>query len=285
MDSNEKKNQIADDCGCGCESTECSYPDFKPSSFLRQGGDSNKDFNSVNSCEFSNIQGYLKKPIIPGKCNLKWKIGKSFARGTGAVLFYVNDIACKSNAAAARISKLRNEEDTKKFRRDVEARYILSCQCKTIRITNIIDAFICKKNKNEKFGVSISDLYFGDAIEYVKSLPSRALMERFLTQLDTQLRVLVASMHKCSIAHRDMHAGNVLVRNSPDLEIVLTDFESAVGTYWGHDDQVISAYKNSDRIGVEDIVSELQKIIDCLCGPDDVELCLKNLESDSGITD
>jgi serine/threonine protein kinase len=174
-----------------------------------------------------------------------------------------------SHEHVARISQLRNRIDHRNFVRDVHARYLLSCRCKTIPITGLIDAFVCTSSSNT-YGVTITDRYDGTPVHHLLSLRSNRQRKLFVVDLGVQLTQIVSKMHACGIVHRDLHQGNILIRRarlvSPVLRIVLTDFESAGGAYFGTSDREFTAYTFSDVSAVREIIAELETICHYLDG-------------------
>lgn len=243
--------------------------DQAPQSFLSTvNTDNNMDrslFNSTNTCRYSGTEPIVI-PEIPRRCFTKWSVGTQLASGQGAVVFTVNGIArdgqLRPIQKVARISQFRNKRDRRNFVRDVQARYLLSCRCKSIPITGLLDAFICTTT-SRAFGVTISDRYDGTLIHYLLSLHSDHRRRQFVEEVHTQLLAIVSTMHTCGIVHRDLHQGNVLVREPSDqsgLVIVLTDFESAGGHYFSTSSREFTSYRYSDVTAVRDIIVELETI-------------------------
>jgi hypothetical protein len=243
--------------------------DQAPQSFLSIMNTENTTmsmFNHMNTCRYSTMAKSIVIPEIPRRCFLKWSVGSQLASGQGAVVFTVNRIdgngQLKPIQKVARISQLRDKRDHRNFVRDVQARYLLSCKCKSIPITGLIDAFICTTTSTA-FGVTISDRYDGTIIHYLLSISSHQRRRQFVEEVNTTLVAIVSKMHSCGIVHRDLHQGNVLLRQptgSTGPVIVLTDFESAGGPYFNTSVREFSSYVYSDENAIREIIVELETI-------------------------
>ena len=240
--------------------------DEEPKSFLRMSNIDTDLFDK--NCKFDKSTNRFKIPEIPMRCFLRWKIGRLLASGQGAVVFESGfSSSNQSCMKVARISQFRTETHMENFRRDVEVRYILSCMCKDVSIASLTDAFICK-SKNIKYGVSISDKYDSNAIQYLLGLPcgSRGV---FLEQFKITMINTIKKMHGCGFVHRDIEASNILVRTTPNgkVDIALTDFETAGSKeYFGWSDHAMDAYISLDLKQVKRVVKEMRDVDSYLKG-------------------
>jgi serine/threonine protein kinase len=258
-----------DDGDSGDDVPDVHQLDIQPQSFLHLSNSEFEGmFNITNPCRYmSTTEGVKRKILIPEisrRCFMRWPVGAQLASGTGAVVY---DVDCDDDptnqhcAKVARISQLRTKQDTSKFTRDVQARYLLSCKNDKIQITGLIDAFICT-TKTKRFGVTISGKYDGSLIKHVLSLSSSKERREFIKYAHERLVWTVSEMHACKIVHRDLHHGNILVHHPPggDLIIALTDFESALGDHFETSDRVFSAYVHSDNSAILAIIAELETV-------------------------
>jgi serine/threonine protein kinase len=239
--------------------------DEQPKSFLHQMNGGDMPLNSEIQCKLDENNNIVI-PEIPQRCFMKWDVGEKLAKGRGAVVFSVD---CKDRKCirVARVTQLRNQKDCHNFKRDIEARYLLSCRCKNVSLTSLTDAFICETSTG-RFGVTISDMFDGSPIRYLMTISQPQRRLQFLSELETSLTRIVKAMHTCGIVHRDLHEGNILVRKttSGKMEFALTDFESAGGKYFKTSERVISAYIHSDTSAVQAIVAELDTVNQYLNG-------------------
>jgi hypothetical protein len=262
--------------------------DFKvPSTFLELTNQNlDRTFGAKEGvCDFVRDDDGQRKIIIPEiskRCLVTWPIGAKLAAGTGAVVYNVDCPRRGRCKKVARISQLRKPKDHASFVRDVEARYLLSCQCGDVSITDLIDAFICV-NRSRTFGVTISDQYDGNILEHLLTLSSLAERLEFIEYARKTLLVTVHQMHDCGIFHRDMLHGNILVRNN-GTELALTDFESAGGTYFNTRPNAIAAYMNSDINGVDEIAEGLVTICTYLDDESGATFDLQNVLEDFNLS-
>jgi serine/threonine protein kinase len=242
--------------------------DHPPQSFLHMSNsDFDGPFSSNNICQFTPVTDGNKRtiiiPEISRRCLMRWPVGAKLASGRGAVVYNV-DCGDAENphkcTKVARISQLRTKQDTTNFTRDVQARYLLSCQCSSIQITGLIDAFMCT-TKTKTFGVTISDQYDGTLIKHLLTLSSNERRE-FVKYVQKTLESMISKMHACGIVHRDLHHGNILLQDQPgdNPVIALTDFESALGDYFETSVRVFSAYVHSDNSALLAIIAELETV-------------------------
>ena len=260
VDSDEESEDSKSD------ESESHQLDQQPHSFLRLSNSSEVEgmFSTRTPCRYTpNADGTNDKTIIPEisrRSLMRWPVGAQLASGMGAVVYNV-DCGETKCTKVARISQLRTTQDTIDFTRDVHARYLLSCQCDTIQITGLIDAFICMTD-TKNFGVTISDQYDGTLVKHLLSLSSTERGE-FVKYAKKRLVFTVSKMHACKIVHRDLHHGNILLHHPPgggDLIIALTDFERALGDYFETDPQVFSAYVHSDNRAILALIAELKTV-------------------------
>ena len=242
--------------------------DRKPETFLRlSNSDFDGPFNRINPCTYENRKIII--PAISRRCLVRWSVGAQLATGTGAVVFNVDCDDVNMCQKVARISQLRTKQDMKKFTRDVQARYLLSCQC-NIPITGLIDAFICT-TRTKKFGVTISDRFDGTLVKHLLTLSSSNLRREFVKYTQQKLESIVSRMHSCRIVHRDLHHGNILLKyQAGETIIALTDFESGLGDYFGTSARVFTAYVYSDNSAIHAIVAELETICQYIDGDIDI---------------
>ena len=193
---------------------------------------------------------------IDERCYTKWRIESTeIARGYGAVIYQT------SGGKVARVTQFNVDEqqEKKKFLRDVHVRSYLQTACPDLSITKVDDAFICN---DLGVGVTITDRCENNIMEYMLNL-RRCKQMLFLEFLKTALPTLVKQMHGCGVFHRDLHPGNVLVKGN---RIVLTDFEEASGEAFGATDRLQSAYFANDMTSVVTILEELRAILDYISG-------------------
>jgi tRNA A-37 threonylcarbamoyl transferase component Bud32 len=261
--------------------------DRAPSTFLELTNQNlDRTFGAKEGvCDFHRDDDGQRKIIIPEiskRCLVTWPIGAKLAAGKGAVVYNVDCPRRGRCKKVARISQFRNPNARAKFVRDVEARYLLSCQCGDVSITDLIDAFICE-NRSSTFGVTISDQYDGTLLDHLLTLSSLAERLEFIEYAREKLLDTVRKMHKCGIFHRDMLHGNILVRNN-GTELALTDFESAGGEYFNTRPNAIAAYMNSDINGVNEIAEGLVTICTYLDDESDATFDLQNVSEDFNLS-
>jgi hypothetical protein len=114
--------------------------EFKaPSTFLKL---TNQNFDrgfgaSEGVCDFNISDDGKRKIIIPQisrRCLVIWTIGVKLPAGAGTVVYNVDCPRRGKCKKVARISQLRNKVARAHFVRDVEVRYLLSCQSVTCRL-------------------------------------------------------------------------------------------------------------------------------------------------------
>jgi len=272
------------------ESSESEYEhhlDYLPQSFLAMSNKITDLMASGTIC--TEEKERLIIPEIPRRCFTSWSIGKELAKGKGAVVYS----ACGEVwDTVARITQFKSNSDRIKFERDVKTRFYLGCKCKQLQITDLKDAFICVHKVGSsitQFGVTISYLYESDICTAFLNLSSDKERGDFITLLKTRLEKMVQDMHECGIVHRDIHQGNVLFRRTEDngMEFALTDFEDSAGFWFGTSERVFSAYFNSDKSAVVEVISEMEHLREFLNGTvteidikvlDDMGITLENLE-------
>ena len=154
-----------------------------PESFMRYVNNKKSEFTG---CDRSGPGNTLVIPEIPRRCFTNWTVGKQLARGQGAVVFKAGCEGGGSCRMIARISQLTDSSTnkTKKreraFRRDVEARYRIECECKNANITNVRDAMICTTG-TKRYGVTIAGYYDGGTVlEYLLTLSTTNQRSKFV---------------------------------------------------------------------------------------------------------
>ena len=151
------------------------------------------------------------------------------------------------------------------FVRDVHARYVIACSVdKRCAIKTIQDAFVCRTESKNCYGISVSERYDSTAASYITGLcgPTR---EAFITEFGRSVKQTLKALHAAGFVHRDLHLGNVLVRGRPAAEeIVLTDFETAGSLLFNTPQATLDAYQRNES--AEIMVSELKMIHGYLAG-------------------
>jgi serine/threonine protein kinase len=265
--------------------------DFEvPSTFLEL---TNQNFDRTfgakeGVCDFNRDDDGKRKIIIPEisrRCLVTWPIGAKLAAGAGAVVYNVDCPRRGKCKKVARISQLRNSVARAHFVRDVEARYLLSCQCGDLSITDLIDAFICVQG-SRTFGVTISEQFDGTILDHLLTLPSLETRLLFIKYARETLLATVLQMHDCGIFHRDMLHGNVLVRDdgSGGMVLALTDFELAGGEYFNTLPNAIAAYMNTDIVGVHVIAEGLVTICEYVDDENVANIDLQNIMEDFNLS-
>jgi serine/threonine protein kinase len=224
-------------------------------------------------------------PEISRRCLMTWPIGAKLAAGAGAVVYNVDCPRRGKCKKVARISQLRNPVARAHFVRDVEARYLLSCDCGELSITDLIDAFICVKG-SRTYGVTISDQFDGTILQHLLTLSSLAKRLVFIKYARETLLATVRQMHGCGIFHRDMLHGNILVRDDGPggMVLALTDFELAGGAYFNTRPNAIAAYMNTDIAGVHGIAEGLVTICEYLDDENVATIDLQNVLEDFNLS-
>jgi serine/threonine protein kinase len=213
--------------------------------------------NQVDKNPLTNCNVYPNIPEISFRCFLKWNIGKQLARGTSAVIYETEE-----GENVARITQFKTKELRKGFENDVKIRYLLRCGT-GIPITHLVDAFICKKNKNS-YGVTITKKYHASVVEHLISIHSESERNDFIKLFAKEIPKYFKRMHNFGVAHRDVHLGNVLFTTYPKNTFAITDFDAALSKFLGATDQVMSAYINSDNVAVRNMIMELGLLNDYL---------------------
>jgi hypothetical protein len=210
-------------------------------------------------------------PSIPIRCVMNWPVQAKLTSGTGAVVFLLQHtrhmstgpgtVSSTGRQMVARISQLRTKLNHSQFRRDIHARYILNKQCPNLRITALVDAFICHRN-DTSYGVSVTERYENNLIGHLMTLPTNQQRVEFVKTANIKICTLVQKMHKCGIYHQDLHPGNILVRPShTGLDFALTDFEGAGGKIFNDPDRIVDAYTHQDERSIHASIVEME----CLC--------------------
>ena len=255
-------------------------PDF---SFIEM---TNKLLNPFKNCPNGKVN-VVHIPEIPNRCVTIWGIGDKLAKGSNSQVFGLIDEKNKPVQNIARIVFLKDKADQEHFVRDVEARYILKCNCKELNVS-LVDAFICH-NENERYGVTISRRDIANILDYLGSKSSEEDMKSFIKQVNLKLPVWIDNMHGCGIFHRDVLVSNIMVTHSSkehDIHLNLIDFEECGGKPFNQTENEIDAYINANKARVKCIIVELEFAMKYILGrineKDDIHT--KNMMDDMGVT-
>ena len=203
----------------------------------------------------------MQLPLIPERCTMTWQLGDELARGSQAVVFRT-----KKNTHVVHVLQLEEKDalPDKRFRRDVHTRLLVHCMLQNsssetdeddlaIGVDVAVDAFICH-HKTRRYGIIVANQADSTVLRYFVSLPTVQDREVFLVRFKRALDRLLETLHSNGIAHRDIHHGNILMVLAPKEgakdTILLTDFESAIGSVFHTDERVVSAYINNESSDV-----------------------------------